>query len=163
MIYIYDIIRGKYRIHISFLCQPRGPRNNGTQLALGAKTSASNSIVNERYHVPGRQLSVELGLYITDKRGLEWLALQDALKSTKMSDKGPNKNKICTVMKGPEWHRTRVKVFSMVKAGKIMGQCVVAPDYKSESVANIRNSKPIKNKTKTNGRHSFCAKEFHIT
>lgn len=158
MIYIYDIIRDKYRIHISFLCQPRGPRNNETQLALGA-TSASNSIVNERYHVPGRQLSVELGLYITDKRGLEWLALQDALKSTKMSDKGPNKNKICTVMKGPE----RVKVLSMVKAGKIMGQCVVAPDYKSESMANIHSSKPIKNKTKTNGRHRFCAKEFQIT
>lgn len=161
--YVCIYLRGKYRIHISFLYQPRGPRNNETQLALGAKTSASNSIVNERYHVLGKQLSVELGLYITDKRGLEWLALQDTLKSTKMSNKGPNKNKICTVMKGPEWHRTHVKVLSMVKAGRIMGQCMVAPGYKSKYMANIRNSKSIKNKTKINKRHSFCAKEFQIT
>lgn len=105
-------------------------------------------------------MSVELGLYIIDKRGLEWFTLQDILKSTKMSNKGPNKTKICTVMKGPEWHRTHVKVLSMVKAGKITGQYMVAPGYKSKYMANIHNSKPMKNKTKTNGRHSFHAKRI---
>lgn len=54
----------------------------------------------------------------------------------------------------------RVKVVSMVKAGKIPGQCVVAPGYKSKYMANIHNSKLMKNKTKTSGRHSLCAKRI---
>lgn len=47
---------------------------------------------------------------------------------------------------------TCVAAISVVKAGKIMGQNVVAPGWKTKYTANIHNSKLIlKNKTKQMG------------